>query len=167
MFQATRSVYFWAPFNIYIFPDFCIRLIIVGRVRGNAIPAVPLLDQNNLFGTKSSWVLNPRLFEARAKAIGPLCHAQPCECSDAKKSYKVGYWTVARPPSNQKNKKLICVKNHKNTSKKLTQWNYFSRKGPRTPLLHPPPHPPVATCYSAINISTRSLQQLCCYLLMC
>lgn len=55
----TRSVHsvlfclFSGAPNIYLLPDFCIWFIIEGRVRGNAIPAVPLVDQNNLFGTGS------------------------------------------------------------------------------------------------------------------
>lgn len=82
----TRSVHsvlfclFSGAPNIYLLPDFCIWFIIVGKVRGNAISAVPLVDQNNLFGTGSPRVSNPRLFEARAKAIGPLCHLLLCEC---------------------------------------------------------------------------------------
>lgn len=92
--SALFCLFSGAP-NIYLLPDFCIWFIIVGRVRGNAIPAVPLVDQNNLLGTGSPCVSNPRLFEARAIAIGPLCHLLPCECGDTNQWLVVGYWTAS------------------------------------------------------------------------
>lgn len=80
--HSVLSCLFSGAPNIYLLPDFCIWFIIVGKVRGNAISAVPLVDQNNLFRTGSPRVLNPWLFEVRATAIVPLLHLLPCECGD-------------------------------------------------------------------------------------
>lgn len=148
--------------NIYLLPDFCIWFIIVGKDRGNAISAVPLVDQNNFFGTGSPWVLNPRLFEA--KAIVPLCHLLPCECGDTNQ-WVLGWilnccvyccpiawrrsehaiptlnhvflkqWWIQKgkvPPLKQK---LIFFKHYKNTSNKQMQWNLiFLGIAPRYPF---------------------------------
>lgn len=155
--RSVHSVHFClflgAP-NIYLLPDFCIWFIIVGRVRGNAIPAVPLVDQNNLFGTGSPWVSNPRLFVARAKAIGTLCHLLLCECGDTNQ-WVLGWilnccvyccpiawrrsehaiptlnhvflkqWWIQKGKVAPLKQKLIFVKHYKNTSNKQMQWNWF------------------------------------------
>lgn len=69
--QCTQSfsVYFRVP-PIFIY--FRISALVYHSGEGT------LVDQNNLFGTGSPGVSNPRLFEARVKAIGPLCHLLLC-----------------------------------------------------------------------------------------